>query len=34
MGGKFIYPPRLSKRLGKMGFLAGSGRHAVDALFL
>ena len=34
MGGKFIYPPRLSKRLGTMGFLAGSGRHAVDALFL
>ena len=32
--GKFIFRPRLSKWLSKMGFLAGSGRHAVDALLL
>ena len=32
--GKFISRPQLSKCLSKMGFLAGSGHHAVDALFL
>ena len=32
--GKFISRPQLAKCLSKMEFLAGSGPHAVDALFL
>jgi hypothetical protein len=34
MGGKFSYPPRLSKWLGKMRFLAGSRDNKVDEALL